>query len=202
VTGASFCYALDMRRIFFLFCLFVLACQTTNTPFPGANLFIDPGERYHMFFISPPWEKATEDIVRPGFPEDPEREDFVVLSQAAIGSPIPGGIPLTGVSVYPPRPLGSLESALAGRRNELAEGLIFSEPINEKEFITDAGLLGREFSFFESLDTELIVFHRDFFFVMPDGFVMRLFYASNRSLDLPEIDFITKTLAPGLPGTF
>jgi hypothetical protein len=190
-----------MRRIFYLLFLFVLACQTTNTPFPGANLFIDPGGRYHMFFISPPWEKSVEDIVRPGFPEDPEREDFVVLSGGGIGSPVPAGIALTGVSIYPPRPLGGLDGALAGRRNELAEGLIFTEPTEERDFITDSGLVGREFSFVESIDV-LPIFHRDFFFVMPDGFVMRLFYASNRSLDLPEIDFITSTLAPGLPGSF
>jgi hypothetical protein len=187
-----------MRLIFYLCLLFCLSCQTTNVPFPGANLFVDPSARYHIFFISPPWEKAPPEIVRNDVPEDPEREDFVILSRGPLGGELAEAIPVSGVSIYPPRPLGSLEAAMQGRRNELAVNPSFSVPVDEKEFITTSGLVGREFSFSQGVS----IFYREFFFLMPDGAVMRLFYASGRNLNLPEIDLITETLTAGPPVSF
>lgn len=192
-------YTLQMRLIFFLFLLCCLCCQTTTSgPFPGANLFVDPQLRYHMFFISPPWERAPADVIRSDVPEDPEREDFAILAHKPLGGELPDELPLSGLSIYPPRPLGSLEAAMQGRRNELINSNIdFSEPTNEREFVTDSGLVGREFSFTQSG----VIFYREFFFSMPDGFVMRLFYVSGRSLDLPELDFMTATLDAGVPSS-
>jgi hypothetical protein len=192
-------YTRNMRVIFYLFLLFCLCCQTTTVPFPGANLFIDPQSRYHMFFISPPWEKAPPEITRSDVPEDPEREDFVILGHKPLGGDLPDALPLAGLSIFPPRPLGSIESAMQGRRNELLNSNInFSEPTDEREFITNSGLVGREFSFTQSD----IIFYREFFFLMPDGFVMRLFYVSERSLSTPELDFMTRTLTAGPPVSF
>lgn len=146
-----------------------------------------------MFFISPPWDVAPEEFTRNDIPEDPEREDFAIVQELNGNQ-----IAVSGLSIFPPNTLGALEDAVSQRRAEiLAEPSRFTAPANEQEFLTDSGLLGHEFSFIE-VD---FIFHREFFFVMPDGAISRLFYISFRDLSVPEVDQMTRTFSAGVPAS-
>jgi hypothetical protein len=171
--------------------LLLLAACAPATPFPGANPFADPGGRYSIVLISPPWALVPEGLNRLDVPAG-ERVDFAVFTDGFFGS-LPEPVPVVVLSIFPPTALGGLDQAVTARRNELVSDLSgrFSLDGEPLPFSTDDGTAGLEFFFLESG----FIFHREFFFQAPDGSIARLLYASARDLRLPELEAMTRTFS-------